>query len=324
MPEAPAVGGPTSAVPSQMPLPNQVLESLKFSSEAVTAFVNSQVSSLPQDKPLTQEQMISLNEGLRQFPERDIRFTGPDGRGHSIEELRQMSDPQQEAVVIPETSAGTGLEEEASVGAARGLPAAEEAPEVPEAQPVYADERPAEASGQKYPEKAFKKGTPEDIRKKAAEGAISAEEAKMWATTTTKEGRALLGISGRMDAADREILIRRNMARRSEKRAADVTADGNAGPAAEKKGFFHRAANIAAWPFRKAWEGIKSGWNRITGKKDSHRPELKITQPAEPVPQPEAAPDPEITPQPAPKMETKSLPPVEDDKDDPERLLESL
>lgn len=71
------------------------------------------------------------------------------------------------------------------------------------------------------PAKAFRKNTPDDIRKKAADGTLTVDEAKMWATTTSREGRTLLGISGRMDAADRDILIKQRFARKAGEKAAE-------------------------------------------------------------------------------------------------------
>jgi len=114
--------------------------------------------------------------------------------------------------------------------------------------------------------KAFRKGTPEEIRQKATEGTLTVKEAKMWATTTSKEGRALLGISGRMDAADREILIKQHLSRKAGAKA-DAPTGEDATSDTPKKGFFRKAADAATWPFRKAWAGIKKGWNWVTGKK---------------------------------------------------------
>ena len=117
--------------------------------------------------------------------------------------------------------------------------------------------------------KAFRKNTPEEIKQKAKEGTLTVNEAKMWATTTSKEGRALLGISGRMDAADREILVKQHLSRKARaKTDAPAGADAADTP---KKGFFSKVANTVTWPFRKTWEGIKKGWNWVTGGKAEGR-----------------------------------------------------
>lgn len=150
--------------------------------------------------------------------------------------------------------------------------------------------------------KAFRKDTPEEIKDKATNGTLTKDEAKMWATTTSKEGRALLGISGRMDAADKEILAKQHFARKAAEKGAETSATATV--EAEKKGLFRKAADTAIWPFRKTWEGIKKGWNWVTGRKG---PDLK--EPANVTPsvtkEPEAAPEPE--PKPAePPSKTKS------------------
>lgn len=191
------------------------------------------------------------------------------------------------------------------------------APEIgEEAEPPAPSDEPA-AKGAlatiKDVSKAFRKDTPEEIRQKATEGKLTVNEAKMWATTTSKEGRALLGISGRMDAADREILVKQHLSRKAGAKADAPTGEGSQSDT-PKKGFFSKAANTVTWPFRKAWEGIKKVWNRITGRKEApaeppQKAGPEVAGSVEPGPQPEAAPEPENSPEPAPKIEEKPLEP---------------
>ncbi|GEM_PF-5339626 len=323
---ASSVSGASAAAPSfEMPLPSQVVDSLKFSSDAVTAYINSAVSSLPQDRPLTEDQAASIYEGLSQFPESDIKVTGPDGRGYTIQELRQRAGLTQEGVVVPETGMGevsqTPLAQEDVVATERT--AASEGPE------LHAPAPEAGTPSAVYSEKAFRKDTPEEIRQKASNGSLSADEAKMWATTTTKEGRALLGISGRMDASDRAKLSRRNLDRKRTER-------GESPEAASKSGgsFIGRAArgvaNAVTWPVR--------GLMKLFGAKDAAE-KLRLASP-EGTSQPVktrgvaiAEPDNPVqdfieeetsTPEMQPRVETSPLPPVEVAQEEPGELLEAL
>jgi hypothetical protein len=320
---SPSVSGTSAAAPSfEMPLPSQVVDSLKFSSDAVTAYINSAVSSLPQDRPLTEDQAADIYGGLSQFPESEIKVTGPDGRGYTIEELRQRSGFTQEGVVVPETGMGevsqTPLAQENSTAIERT--AVPEGPELPAPAPEAA------TPSVSYSEKAFRKDTPEKIKQKASSGSLSADEAKMWATTTTKEGRALLGISGRMDASDRAKLSRRNLDRKRAER-------GESPEAGEKSGgsFIGKAvANAVTWPVR--------GIMKLFGAKDAAE-RLRLASPAEvsqpgttrgvAVSEPDNAVQDYIEEEPAtpeiqPRVETSPLPPAEDAQEDPVELLESL
>jgi hypothetical protein len=151
----------------------------------------------------------------------------------------------------------------------------------------------------------------------------------MWATTTTKEGRALLGISGRMDASDRAKLSRRNLDRKRAER-------GESPEAGEKSGgsFIGRAArgvaNAVTWPVR--------GLMKLFGAKDAAE-KLRLASPAgtsQPVTtrgvtiaeRDNAVQDfieeETSTPEMQPRVETSPLPPVEDAQEDPEELLEAL
>ncbi|MFA5103861.1 MAG: hypothetical protein WC527_01620 [Candidatus Margulisiibacteriota bacterium] len=85
----------------------------------------------------------------------------------------------------------------------------------PKAQNNQTEAPKPETTGRKYSEKTFRKDAPEEIKTKGAAGTLNSEEAKNWATTTTKAGRDLLGISGNMDANDRQILVKQGMARKA-------------------------------------------------------------------------------------------------------------
>lgn len=106
------------------------------------------------------------------------------------------------------------------------------------------------------PAKAFRKDTPEAIRQKATDGNLTVEDAKMWATTTSKEGRSILGISGRMDASERAILVKQYYARKADggKNAEkDTETDGKTEGTVKKAA--RTVTNAASAPVRWLMKG---------------------------------------------------------------------
>ena len=233
---SPATGA--TAAP-QMPTPVQIRQELStynLGTEVMDAFDSFIAeNNINPNEPMTQERALMLMEALDKAAPRPT----------------VVAPPAQE----PPASATT-----------RGLPAHE--PASPEVAPPAPEAAPPSAV---YSEKAFRKDTPEKIRQKASNGSLSADEAKMWATTTTKEGRALLGISGRMDASDRAKLSRRNLDRKRAEREESPEAASKSGG-----NFIGRAArgvaNAVTWPVR--------GLMKLFGAKDAAE-KLRLASPSE-------------------------------------------
>lgn len=290
-----ATGTAATAAP-QMPTPAQLrqqLSTLDLGTDVMGAF-DKFVSekNLNPNEPITEDRAIELMETLDRAAPRPSVVAPP-------------------APEIQETATTRGGD---VPHADQGMPAP-----APEAAPPSAV----------YSEKAFRKDTPEEIRQKASSGSLSADDAKMWATTTTKEGRALLGISGRMDASDRAKLSRRNLDRKRD-------GGGESPETASKSGgsFIGRAArgvaNAVTWPVR--------GLMKLFGAKDAAE-KLRLASPTE-ASQPvttrgafmaerdnavqDYIEEEPATPEMQPRVETSPLPPVEVAQEDPEELLEAL
>ncbi len=113
--------------------------------------------------------------------------------------------------------------------------------------PVVEQKKPTRA----FSEKVFRKDTPDYILEKAKNGELTKDEAIIWATTTTKEGRKLLGISGRLDASERAILIKQE----KERKKIEKENQTETPPSPEnKENFFKKTGrglvNVFTWPVR--------------------------------------------------------------------------
>jgi len=102
-----------------------------------------------------------------------------------------------------------------------------------------------------FSEKVFRKDTPDYILEKAKNGELTKDEARIWATTTTIEGRKLLGISGRLDASERAILIKQE----KERKKIEKENQTETPPSPEnKENFFKKTGrglvNAFTWPVR--------------------------------------------------------------------------
>lgn len=167
-------------------------------------------------------------------------------------------------------------------------------------------------SQKSFSEKAFRKDTPPEILQKAQNGTLTKEEAKLWATTTTIEGRNLLGISGRMDAHDKEILIKRDFERKKALENSQPKPEESLDKTynSTKESFFNKAArsvtNAITWPIRglmslfgakKTAEKLK--WNPPTQKLAT--PQTKTEEMKQPPTNPSISPTQKLENQPKEK-----------------------
>lgn len=294
MTEATSATGVTAA--PQMPTPAQLRQELltyNLGTEVMVAFDSFIAqNNINPNEPMTQESALRLMEALDKAAPRPtvVAPPAPESSAPATDRVLPAREPASREIQSPTPQAGT--------------PSA-----------VYSD-------------KAFRKDTPQTIREKAANGTLAAEEAKMWATTTTKEGRKILfgNDDMRMDDKQRKLLVAQHHARkraaRGETSEATPKSDGS---------FMGRAArgiaNAVTWPVR--------GLMKLFGDKNAAE-KLRLAQPPKAsqvstsnssadkgTHAPESIED-SVYLTPEPKIETKPLPAVQDEVENPKDLLEPL